>query len=92
MAFQASFGFALFYFFMAFDAGPVGGSVRPCNHLLMDNVTMTVDAYKLRLLNVQSMGKFNIVGNLFSFFLNILMTMEAVLIDEFTLCRKFVWE
>jgi len=92
MAFQASFASALFHLFMAFDAGPVGGSVRPCNHLLMDNVTMTVDACKFRLLNVQSMGKFNIAGNLFPFFLDILMTMEAVLIDEFTLCRKFVGE
>jgi hypothetical protein len=58
----------------------------------MDNVTVTVDAAELRLLDVQSMAEFKLLGDLFLPFLDIPMTVDAVLIDEFVLCRKFVGE
>ena len=92
MAFQASLRLALFYFLVAFDAGPMGGSVRAGNHLLVDNVTVTVDAFELRLLNVQPMGNSNIPVN-FCFLLHeIPMTNDAVLIDEFVLGEELVGE
>ena len=83
MAFQASLRLALFYFLVAFDAGRMGGSIRPRNHLLMDDITMTVHAFELGLLNVQSMGNFNIPVNLCFLLFDILMAIDAVLIDEF---------
>ena len=83
MALQASFGFTLLYFLVASDAGSVGGSVCAGNHLLMDNITMTADAFELRLLNVQPMGNLNVPVNLCFLLLDILMTIDAVLIDEF---------
>jgi hypothetical protein len=92
MAFQASLRLALFYFLVAFDAGSVGGSVCAGNHLLMDNITMTIDALELRLLNVQSMGNFNIPVNLCFLLLDIPMTIDAVLIDEFIFGQKFMGE
>lgn len=90
MALQASFGFALFHFLVASDAGRMGGSVRPWNHLLMDDVAMTVDAFELRLLDVQSMGHLDIPMNLFRLFLDVLMTVDAALIDEFVLGKELV--
>ena len=92
MAFQAIFGLALFHLFVASDAGRMGGSIRPWNHLLMDDVAMTVDALELRLLDVQSMGNLNIPVNLAVFLLDIPMTIDAVLIDEVIPGQKLVGE
>lgn len=90
MAFQAILGCALFHFFVALDASRMGGPIGPWNHLLMDDVTMTVDASEFRLLDVQSVGNLNIPVNLSLFLLDIPMTTDAVLIDEVISGEKLV--
>jgi hypothetical protein len=92
MAFQTILGFAFFYFLVASDAGRVGGSIGPWNHLLMNDITMTIKACELRLLDVQSMGYFDIPVNLFPPLLDVLMTVDAVLIDEIVFAQKLVGE
>ena len=92
MAFQTIFGFAFFYFLVASDAGRVGWSIGPWNHLLMNDITMTIKACELRLLDVQSMGYFDIPMNLFLLLLDVLMTVDAVLIDEIVFGQKLVGE
>ena len=92
MALQTSLRLALFHFLVASDAGRMGGSVRPWNHLLVDDVAMTVDAFELRLLDVQSMGNLNIPVNLAFFLLDIPMTIDTVLIDEVIPGQKLVGE
>lgn len=90
MAFQAILGCTLFHFLVALDAGRMGGSVCPGNHLLMDDVPMAVDASEFRLLDVQSVGNLNIPVNLALFLLDIPMTSDAVLIDEVISGEKLV--
>ena len=90
MAFQAILGCAPFHFFVALDARRMGRPIGPWNHLLMDNITMTVDASEFRLLDVQSVGNLNIPVNLSLFLLDIPMTPDAVLIDEVISGKKLV--
>ena len=82
MACQASFGITLFYLFVAFDTGRVGWFVRPRYHLLVNDVAVTVYTFELCLLNVHPVGYLNLLDDLLFLFLNILVTADAILIDE----------
>lgn len=83
MACQASFGITLFYYlFVAFDTGRVGWFVRPRYHLLVNDVAVTVYAFELCLLNVHPVGYLNLPDDLLFLILNILVTPDAILIDE----------
>jgi hypothetical protein len=82
MACQASFGIVRFHLFVAFDTGIVGWFVRPRYHLLVNDVAVTVHAFELCLLNVHPVGYLNLIDDLLFLFLNILVTADAILIDE----------